>query len=221
MDLYGELGISQEAVSEVKAQEVSAGFVLPVGIYNATVKEVYIRKTDKGANMLQVMFSVPVAGEATDYMYATCVKSGDEKGNKATYTDKQGKERTLPGVHEMKHFTDACQVEKPEVKAGKVKFGDSTIDALCVPGLTGVEIKIALRQEENSYNGDVNLRNDLFAFMTKDGNNSAGVNIIEDAEKLIARTPIKKLKAGKGAPAGGNGTAGNIDADAAKKSGWA
>ena len=220
MDLYGELGISQETVSEVKPQEVSSGFVLPVGIYDAIVKEVYIRKTEKGANMLQVMFSVPVNGEATDYMYATCVKSGDEKGNKATYTDKNsGKERTLPGVHEMKHFTDACNVEKPEVKTGKVKYMNETIDALCVPGLTGSEIKIALRQEENSYQGDISIKNDLFAFMTKDGKNSAGDDLVEGAQKLIDRSPLKKLKAGASKPAGG--TSGAIDENAAKKSGWA
>ncbi len=129
--LLGQLNINKEDFAEIKEEEVREGGTREAGVYDAAVDKAYIRKTDSGANMLEIDFLF--ADEST-FHYSTCVASGDEKGNKSTYTSKQGKEIALPGVTAMRHFLDAIDVADPAAAQGDVEHYGDKIKALCIGG---------------------------------------------------------------------------------------
>jgi len=211
--LLNQLGIDKKAFDEVEAEEVKEGFLKESGVYDAAVDTAYIRKTPSGANMLEVNF---VLQDGSPFNWNTCILSGDEKGNKSTYTSKDGKELPLPGVSQMKHFLDAVGVQDPAATQGEVKHRDETITALCITGIQGKKLKMGVNQFENEYNGEVNLRNDVKYWMTSDGKNSAGDEILEKVVASLEKNPVKKLKAKAGAP----GAAPAAGAAQATASGW-
>lgn len=64
------------------------------GVYDATIKFAYIKKTKGGALGLNLGFELDSGKEYTETLY---VASGDSKGNKNFYVNKQGEKRFLPG----------------------------------------------------------------------------------------------------------------------------
>jgi len=215
--LMDELGVSQEQLAEVKEQEVYEGGTRDAGVYDAMVDQAYVRKTDSGANMLEIDFKFE---DGTGFHYSTCVKSGDEKGNKTTYTTKQGKEVPLPGVQSMKYFLSAIGEPNPKAVEGEVEhFGDK-IKALCITGIQGKKLKLGINQYENFYNGEVSIRNDIRYWMDTDGKNSDGKEILEKVTASLEKSPLRKLK---GAPASASTApvAGSTQgSEAAAASGW-
>ncbi len=215
--LLSSLGIQKEVFAEIEAETVRETGTREAGVYDAAVKQAYIRKTDSGANMLEVDF---ILADETEFHYSTCVASGDEKGNKSTYTSKQGKEVALPGVTAMRHFLDSIDVADPAAAQGEVEhFGDK-IKALCIGGIQGKKLKIGVNQYENFYNGETSVRNDIKYWMNTQGENKAGDGILEKVVASLEKNPLKKLKTSTAstgtAPVAG--TAGGTEA--AKKSGW-
>ena len=208
--LFEQLNVSQEQVDAVEADSVSEGLLIPAGVTPVEIDKMFIRKTDKGAQMLEVDFKVKVEGKDEIFHWATCTQSGDEKGNKTTYTTKTGKEVNLPGVDQMTNLLAAAGVPSPNAEAGKVQFKDKEIDALCVLGVQGKKLKLGVTQYENFYNGNVSLRNDVRWFMNTAGKNKDGEEIQEKVAERIAKNPIKKLKetatTTSTAPAAGGGS---------------
>ena len=216
--LLGKLDISAEQFNDIKDEEVREGGTRDAGVYDAAVKQAYVRKTDSGANMLEIDF---IFADETEFHFSTCVQSGDEKGNKTTYTSKQGKEIALPGVTSMKHFLDAIKVPDPAASQGDVEhFGDK-IKALCIGGIQGKKLKLGISQYENFYNGETSVRNDVKYWMDEAGKNKGGEEILEKAVASLEKNPLRKLKASAGASTGGT-TAGATTGgtEAAAKSGW-
>ncbi len=203
MGLLDEMGLDKKEFDAIKEQ-TAGGNVLDSAVYGVAVDTAYIRKTDSGAKMLEITF---IVGEDQPFKWSTCTQSGDEKGNKTTYTDKRsGKEVPLPGVTSLRHFLDAIGDKNPKAAVGEVMFGDKKIEALCLTEVQGKTLKLGINQYENEYNGSINVKNDITAFMDNDGKNRTG-ELIEDkiADKL-AKNPIKKLKVAgvtTGAPADG------------------
>jgi len=216
--LMDELGVSKEQLAEVKEQEVYEGGTREAGVYDAMVDQAYIRKTDSGANMLEIDFKM---ADGTDFHYSTCVKSGDEKGNKNTYTTKQGKEVPLPGVQAMTYFLKAIGTPDPKATQGDVEhFGDK-IKALCITGIQGKKLKLGINQYENFYNGEVSVRNDVKYWMDENGKNSDGTDILEKVTASLEKSPLKKLKGSAAASANTAPVAGSTQgSEAAKASGW-
>lgn len=211
--LLDQLGINKAEFEEIKPETgEDGGFLKESGVYDAAVEEAYIRKTDSGANMLEVNF---ILGDGSKFNWSTCVLSGDEKGNKSTYTSKQNKEVPLPGVTSMNHFLGAIGVPDPSATKGEVKHRDNTITALCLTGVQGKKLKLGINQYENEYNGEVNLRNDIKYWMTANGENSTGDGILEKVAASLEKNPVKRLKKSATAPAA---TASTGDMAAA---GWA
>ncbi len=189
--LFGKLGVTQAQKDEVKAEEVYEGFLIPSGVHDAELASAFIRTTDKGANMLELEFKL--ADDKT-FKWSTCTQSGDEKGNKTTYTAKNGREVNLPGVEQMTKLLIAIGVPDPEAHEDKVQFGDNEIDALCIDGIQGKKLKLGVTQYENEYNGEVNLKNEIKYFMDESGVNNKGENILESVTADIEKKPVKKLK---------------------------
>ncbi len=213
--LLGQLNIDKKEFAEIKEEEVREGGTRDAGVYDAAVKQAYIRKTDSGANMLEIDFLF--ADEST-FHYSTCVQSGDEKGNKTTYTSKQGKEIALPGVTAMRHFLDAIKVDDPQAAQGDVEhFGDK-ISALCVGGIQGKKLKLGINQYENFYNGETSVRNDVRYWLTTEGENKAGDGILDKVTAALEKNPLKRLKNSPEATAPVTGASTNAATTAS--SGW-
>ncbi len=213
--LLGQLNIDKKEFEEIREEEVRESGTKEAGVYDAAVDKAYIRKTDSGANMLEIDF---VLANETTFHYSTCVASGDEKGNKTTYTSKQGKEIALPGVTAMRHFLDAIGEEDPKAAQGDVEHFNDKIKALCITGIQGKKLKLGINQYENFYNGETSVRNDVKYWMNTEGENKAGDGILDKVTASLEKNPLKKLKGAAAAPTTGTPVTGG--SEAAKNSGW-
>ena len=212
------LGIQQEVLAQVAPEEVYEGNTLPAGLYTAVVDKAYIRKTDSGANMLEIDFQLE--NEKT-FHYSTCVLSGDEKGNKSTYTSKQGKEIALPGVVSLTKFLTSIDSISASAAEGEVEHrGKDKIKALCFAGLQGKKLMLGINQEESFYNGDILIKNDVKYWLDAKGENSTGDDLKTKVSESLEKFPLKKLRAPKGTPAASAGTPPAGGSEAAAKSGW-
>jgi len=125
------------------------------------------------------------------------LKISDEKGNKSTYTTKQGKEIALPGIQSLRHFLDSINVPDPDATIGEVEHFGSKITALCIQNIQGKKLKLGVNQFENFYNGETSVRNDVKFWMNENGENKAGENILDKVTASLEKNPLKKLKASK------------------------
>lgn len=149
------------------------------------------------------------------------MKISDEKGNKSTYTSKQGKEVALPGVQSMRHFLDAIGEEDPGATEGDVEHYGDKIKALCLTGIQGKKLKLGINQYENFYNGETSVRNDVKYWMSSNGENKAGEGILDKVTASLDKNPLKKLKGGTPtAGVAGNTTAATGANAPAAGSGW-
>ena len=201
-----QLGINNEVLDQVKPEDVYEGKVIPSALYDAVIDKVYIRKTDSGANMLEVDFNVKIEDDTVPFHYSNCVLSGDEKGNKSTYTSKQGNEVALPGVISMTKFLTSIDSLKAPAVQGEVDHKGDKIKALCFTGLQGKKLKIGVIQEENFYQGDITLKNDVKYWLDSEGKNSVGVDLSEKVLESIEKHPLKKLRAAARTPGAGAST---------------
>ena len=207
------LGVSQEVLGEIKPEEVYESKVFDTALYDAEVQRVYVRGTDSGAKMLEVDFTLPPeeeGGGPTPYHYSTCVMSGDQKGNKTTYTTKQGKEVPLPGVASMTKFLGAIDQMNAGAVLGDIEHRGDKIKALCFTGLQGLKLKIGVIQEENFYQGNITMKNDVKYWLNENGENTIGDNLVDKVLESLEKYPVKKLKANATAaatPAAGGATA--------------
>jgi len=190
--LLSQLGISSEIIDNVEPEAVFEGKTRPSGIYKVVVDKAYIRKTDSGANMLEVDFKME---DGSDYHYSNCVLSGDQKGNKSTYTSKAGKEVALPGVVQMTKFLTAIDSMDASAVEGQVVHKDNKITALAFQGIQGKKLTIGMNQEESFYQGETLIKNDIKYFLDADGKNSAGDDLTEKVAESLAKHPIRKLRA--------------------------
>ena len=214
--MLDQLGISSEAVASVEPEEVRSGSTVESGLYTVAVDKAYVRKTDSGASMLEIDFKLE---DGSDFHYSNCCKSGDEKGNKSTYTSKQGKEVNLPGVVAMTKFLTAIDsIQVPAVKGDVEHFGNK-IEALCLTGIQGRKLQIGINQYENFYNGEVSIRNDIKYFLNESGKNAKGEDLVEKVTESLEKNPLKKLKASSSSASTG-ATPATVNTEVPKSSGW-
>lgn len=86
-----ELPASVEAQS---IERVGGSYAWESGVYDATVKMVYLNQSSGGAVSFNAVLTNSSGKELKETMW---IKSGNAKGNKTYYTDKDGKDRPLPG----------------------------------------------------------------------------------------------------------------------------
>ena len=223
--LMESLGLDKESIDKVEEQEVYEGGAIPSGIYNAMIDRAYIWKTDGGANMLQVDF---ILNDSIPFKWSTAIKSGDEKGNKATWTVREdhseytkkkygvGTEVPLPGVVDMQLLLKAAGLNDADVKDGVVVHKDKQIKAGVIPDLQGKKLKLGIAQEENFFNNEITIKNYIKYFMDMEGKNNKGNIIEEKAQKDLEKRPLKKLK---NVPAS-QPTTGSNDTAGLAGSGW-
>lgn len=207
------LEIDKSLLEDVQAESVSTGGTLESGLYTVAVKQCYLRKTDSGAVMLELETETQ---DELKVFWSTCVKSGDAKGNKATYTNKSGQEQILPGVSQAIHLFQACGLDltTEEPIESKVERRDTVIDAKVFKAITGKKFMACVRQYENEYNGDINIKYDIENFLDVDGKNSKGELLSDKFLEKIEKSPIKLLKKAKATQAS------SADAAVVASSGW-
>lgn len=208
------LNIESDLLKEIETENVSSGYTpIESGAYIVNIEQAYLRQTDSGA----VMFELETATEDNRKIsWSTCIVSGDEKGNKSTYTDKKTKkERPLPGLAQVSHLFEACKLDMDAVSPSKqsVKRGESTINAKVFKELSDKKFTACVRQYENEYNGDVSIRIDIENFLDTDGKNSKGDYLVDKFNAKIEKSPIKLLKKSKTSAAA-------VDSSEAAASGW-
>jgi hypothetical protein len=168
------------------------------GVYNAKLAEVYLDKTDSGATMVYANVILQTGNDELTMRYSNCLISGDSKGNKSTYTNKNGKEITLPGVVDFVGMLTAIGTTIDDITPveGAVEaFGD-VIKVKVFKELFGKQLMVGVINRENEWDGNVTMRPEVKFWMDKKGNYK-GEYIADKAKESIEKNPVIKLKAKK------------------------
>ncbi len=92
--------------ADVKTEDrdsLGGGFILDTAVYDFTIDSAYMGKSQGGALSLNLVCT----SGSQSLRQTIYVTSGDAKGNKATYMDKEGNARPLPG---MSQANAICQL---------------------------------------------------------------------------------------------------------------
>lgn len=71
--------------------------LLDTAIYPFIIKEAYVKTANSGAIGIHLLFTEKKDGTGQQFEKDVYITSGDEKGNKSYWTDKQGEDHALPG----------------------------------------------------------------------------------------------------------------------------
>ncbi len=220
MGIFDDLGVDTKANEMQEAQKVSTGGPLAPGVYKMAVDKAYVSKSSGGANRLNVEFVYKKEdGEDGKWFYGNYISSGDEKGNKTTYVDKNtGKDVILPGVIEANHLFMSLGVADPVSKKATIEMFGEQVEVLALPELSGKQCNVGIR---NMFD-DFKEKDIAFAdtFLDKDGKNKEGEDLLATLVEKIEKSPIKKPKKAK-APKPEAGSAGAPgDQSVATQGGW-
>jgi hypothetical protein len=166
---------------------------IEAGVYEVTVDKAYLRTTDSGATMLELDLvevdpNNPMGGR--HIRWSTAVRSGNAKGNKATYTAKNGNEVPLPGVVLTKALFDAAGVPlTTQPQQAQIEHNGQIINAKVFPQLEGKKVCAAIQQYEDEYNGEVRTKIDIKDFFKC--NNQEKKKKWED---FLKRNPVRKIR---------------------------
>lgn len=209
-------GLSEDLLVKTQAEsiaKVSEGFApLPSGANKVAIDKMYISKTDSGASMMNITFKIKDSEKLIFAKY--CTRSGDEKGNKATFTilnkhpdflKKQygvGNEAPLPDYKFITQLFAAAKVEMKDSapEDGMVKIGDRVIEAKIFNTMYGKELTVCGQVQESEYNGEVSEKHIPVIYLDAEGKNAEGDDMVEKFKKKIEKEPVKRLK-NKPAPA--------------------
>lgn len=171
------------------------------GVYNMTIDKAYLVKSENGATGLELELvedNPDAPGLGGRHLFQTYwIKSGNAKGNKWTYTDKDGKERPLPSWVQVNRLLKVCGKKLEQLNPKPVtieRFGKQEEVGILEP-LNGCKVKAVVRPYENEYNGEIKLRTDVIDFLNVDGTSvSEGGRDEGQWMKFLSKNPVKKLK---------------------------
>tara|TARA_B100000745_G_scaffold288707_1_gene226310 strand:- start:54 stop:800 length:747 start_codon:yes stop_codon:yes gene_type:complete len=137
-------------------ERVGGVFAWESGVYDTTVKMVYINQTKSEAQFFNVILEKN-GGDMKELRENFCIKSGKAKGHKTYYVTKDGKKRPLPGYQIAESMCiaatgedlDTC-MKSLETKTVKVwdpeKKQEAPAERPVVMGLVGKPVKVAVHQ---------------------------------------------------------------------------
>jgi len=189
--------IDENLVDEIDSGEFdySGEFKVESEVAKVKVDSAYLTKSQGGALAFNIKF-VKENGSFIDMQ--EWIKSGDEKGNKSTYTDKKtGSERPLPGVNNMLHFLkivgeDIKSIGEPKTFTMKV-FGKNE-GVKVFEKLRGKTLIVANQAYEDDYNDEIKTRTKVVEFMDLEGKNYKGKERKQYWEDKFVKEPVKLLK---------------------------
>lgn len=144
-----------ETVQETKDTVGSSYAVKPSGVYPATVKVAYFEKSSKGALGLNLTFGLEDGSEYKETLYVT---SGNDKGNKPYYTNKDGEKVYLPGFLNADAIAllitgkplSECATERKVVKIYNYdQKQEVPTEVDCVTALHGQQVQLGIIQEKS------------------------------------------------------------------------
>ena len=162
---------------------------LGVGCHKVKIKQTYLLKTDSDSKMFYCVFEDADESTAT---LGECTFSG--RSGKSTYTDKNKKERVLPGVVKVRQLFSIFDWDLKDLTptAGKVEHFGQTVDAKIFKEFTGKKLIIGL-QEVESDDPQYDNKMEVIQFMDMDGNYK-GDDKLEATEKYLKKKPFKASK---------------------------
>jgi hypothetical protein len=150
-----------DEVSEAKVSNYEA----VTGTYVAKIKKAFGFQSDSGAKAVRIEFDLTQDQETGEelenpisYKEDFYIVSGDEKGNKTTFTTKKGKEVPLPAWGVLKSIAksagfDLKKAFENTVDAKEQVYADEQTVA-GMPDIKGVLI-IGLKKNHDTYNDDI------------------------------------------------------------------
>ena len=141
---------------EIQSIENMGGFLWESGVYDTTVKMVYINQTPSEAMWFNIILEKN-SGNMAELRENFCIKSGKVKGNKTYYVTKEGKKRPLPGYSIAESMCiaitgedlDTCMksIEKKQVKVWNPELKkEAPAERPVVMSLVGKPVKVAIHQ---------------------------------------------------------------------------
>jgi len=192
-----DFGVDQEFIEkEVQAnEEAQKRSGLPdSGIYKVVIEKAYLDKSEGGATAINLEMQV-ADDEDRKLFWKGWIKSGDEKGNKATYTDqKTGEERLLPDWFQFNHMLKIAGKTVKELTpkdATLEKFGKQ-VNVKAIKELEGTKALAVVQQYEDDYSGGI--KYNILDFLNVDGSAVGTGRNEEEWQKFLERNPIKKTK---------------------------
>jgi len=144
---------TNDASIQAETDSVGGGGVLDSGIYHSNLTLAYLSKSKGGALALNIHFKTAEGREGRQQLWMT---SGDAKGNKNFYEDKQGNKKFLPGflhanalclltvgkeISQMVPEQKVVNLYNPELKKEVPTQTDVLVD------LIGQEVYLALQNQ--------------------------------------------------------------------------
>lgn len=123
------------------------------GVYDATIKYAYLKKSKGGALGLNLGFELDSGKEYTETLYVT---SGDSKGNKNFYVNQQGEKRFLPGfvnADAISLFAAQKPLGEMDTEPKVVKIYDFELgkekpeEVPMITAFIGKQVKLAIKQK--------------------------------------------------------------------------
>jgi len=189
---------------------VADGFKpLDSGCYAVAIDKMYISKTASGAQMMNLAFKIEETGKLIFQRY--CTRSGDEKGNKATFTivsthpeflRKQypvGSECPLPDykfITQLFVASGSIMNDNPP-ENGMINVGEDIIEAKIFKTMIGKTLTVCGQVQESEYNNDISEKFVPVMYLDCEGKNGNGEEMEEKFIKKITKEPVKKLKTKK------------------------
>jgi hypothetical protein len=186
--------VTEEIKQEVEtAQKVSTGGLLAPGTYLMAIDKAYASKAQSGAIKVTIEFKYKKEdGEDGKFFWSGYVQSGDEKGNKSYWTDKNGKKHPLPDLTFYKQICESAGVPNPQTKDATMEMFGEQVQVKAMPELTGKQVIVGVRHKYDDF------RDKDVAFvdtvLDKDGKNTAGEDLLEKLKEKIEKTPYVKPK---------------------------
>ncbi len=137
-------------------ERLGGGFLWESGVYDTTIKMVYLNQTKSEAMWFNVILTKN-SGDMKELRENFCIKSGKAKGYKTYFVTKEGKKRPLPGYQIAESMCiaatgenlDACMKSK-ETKTVKVwnpeQKKEAPAERSVIMGLVGKPVKVAVHQ---------------------------------------------------------------------------
>lgn len=144
------IDLGSNVVVDTESDNLGGGSVFKSDLYDFKIALAYLNKAPSGALSLNLTLDTKEGREMKQTIY---ISSGDAKGNKFTYTDKNGNERPLPGFAQMdslcklavdKGLKDMDQEEKTILVYSPTESKEVPTQVLVLTELLGAEITLGI-----------------------------------------------------------------------------
>ena len=188
------LNLDKKYIDEINGGEYDFNdFEVKSEVAKVQIDSVYLTVNDNNAMAFNIKFKKENGAfiDAQEW-----IRSGSDKGNKSTYTDKKGNERPLPGIVNIQHFLkiideDFKSIGEPQKMIMEV-FGKKT-EVKVFESLRGKQLIVAKQAYEDDYTGEIKIRTRIVEFMNMNGKNYKDKEMLSYWKEKFEKEPIKVL----------------------------